>query len=186
MKKPTWITTHITKDVVDCIDSVVKELELEQARIGNFNSPFKNSNIRSSKCSFIPESNWVAGICYHYVNIANKQHFNYDITGISFDNVQYTVYEEGDFYTWHTDEQDTGKELDKVRKLSFTLQLSDPSEYTGGELQLLDPSTGNTMFGSKERGAIVIFESRMPHRVKKILSGTRKSIVGWIDGPKWK
>ena len=186
MKRPTWITTNISSDVVDCIERVTSDLGLEAATIGDVDRPIINKKVRNSKTAFLPETNWVSGICMHYVNIANRDHFGYDITGISFGLVQYTVYEEGDHYTWHTDEQDAGQNHDKVRKLSFTLQLSDPSEYTGGELQLTDPSTGDALFGSKERGSIIVFESRMLHRVKKVLSGTRKSIVGWIEGPKWK
>ena len=38
----------------------------------------------------------------------------------------------------------------------------------------------------KEKGTIIIFDSRMRHRVRKVKSGTRKSIVGWVEGPRWK
>ena len=72
-----------------------------------------------------------------------------------------------------------------MRKLSFSLQLSDPDQYTGGELEFLDNS-GKTMFAPKQRGTMVVFDSRLKHRVRRVKSGLRKSIVGWVVGPRWK
>ena len=72
-----------------------------------------------------------------------------------------------------------------VRKLSFSLQLSDPDQYTGGELEFIDNS-GKTMFAPKQRGTMVVFDSRLKHRVRRVKSGLRKSIVGWVVGPRWK
>ena len=105
---------------------------------------------------------------------------------------QYTVYEakpdapKGDFYTWHTDH---GHEMvdsnGKIRKLSFTLQLSDPEDYTGGEVQFMDNGR-KTFFAPKQRGTLIMFDSRTPHRVRKVKSGMRKSLVGWVVGPRWR
>ena len=72
-----------------------------------------------------------------------------------------------------------------VRKLSFSLQLSDPDQYTGGELEFSD-NGGKTMFAPKQRGTMVVFDSRLKHRVRRVKSGLRKSIVGWVVGPRWK
>jgi len=38
----------------------------------------------------------------------------------------------------------------------------------------------------RQRGSIILFDSRTPHRVQKVRSGERKSIVGWVVGPRWK
>jgi PKHD-type hydroxylase len=72
-----------------------------------------------------------------------------------------------------------------VRKLSFSLQLSDPEDYTGGEVQFIDNSR-KSFFAPKQKGTIILFDSRTPHRVRKIKSGLRKSLVGWVVGPRWK
>jgi PKHD-type hydroxylase len=32
----------------------------------------------------------------------------------------------------------------------------------------------------------MLFDSRTPHRVRKVRSGLRKSLVGWVVGPRWK
>ena len=68
-----------------------------------------------------------------------------------------------------------------VRKLSFVLQLSDPDDYEGGNLQLLDEA-GKSYFAPRLRGTVVLFDSRTQHRVLPVKSGLRKSIVGWTVG----
>ena len=72
-----------------------------------------------------------------------------------------------------------------IRKLSFSLQLSDIDDYEGGELQLMD-SSGKMHQAPKQKGLITFFDSRLTHRVRKVKSGVRKSLVGWIIGPRWK
>ena len=121
--------------------------------------------------------------------------------------MQYTRYGEGMFYDWHNDaglasqykpvsvgNRGTGEEttqdylnenLELVRKLSFALQLSDPDDYEGGNVVLLDEA-GKKYIVPRKRGTIVLFASRTQHRVNKVKSGIRKSIVGWVVGPRWK
>jgi PKHD-type hydroxylase len=72
-----------------------------------------------------------------------------------------------------------------VRKLSFSLLLSDPDEFEGGNLQFMDEA-GKTYFAPRQKGALILFDSRAQHRVQKVTKGTRKSIVGWTVGPRWK
>ena len=72
-----------------------------------------------------------------------------------------------------------------VRKLSFSLQLSDAKDYRGGEVEFVD-SSGKRYFAPKQKGTLIIFDSRIKHRVRTIKSGLRKSLVGWVVGPRWK
>ena len=72
-----------------------------------------------------------------------------------------------------------------VRKLSFVLQLSDPDDYEGGNLQLLDEG-GKSYIAPRQRGTMILFDSRTQHRVLKVTKGCRKSLVGWTVGPRWK
>ena len=41
-------------------------------------------------------------------------------------------------------------------------------------------------YNPKQKGIIAFFDSRTPHRVRKVKSGMRKSLVGWVVGPRWK
>ena len=74
-----------------------------------------------------------------------------------------------------------------TRKLSFTLQLSDESDYTGGDVELATNDDLTEPFViSKERGSLVVFDSKIKHRVLPVETGNRKVLVGWAVGPRWK
>jgi PKHD-type hydroxylase len=99
--------------------------------------------------------------------------------------MQYTVYESDTqgHYTWH---QDTGVNLTDLapRKLSMVLQLSDPSEYEGGNLQVMTEISPQTV--KKQRGLVAVFPSYVLHQVTPVTQGTRQSLVAWISGPQFK
>ena len=65
-------------------------------------------------------------------------------------------------------------------------QLSDPSDYKGGELEFSFPTPENRNISSiKEiitQGSIVVFPSFIWHRVKPVTEGTRYSLVIWSIG----
>ena len=139
--------------------------------------------------------------------MANQQNFLFDINKIDNNNLQYTRYDEGDFYGWHHDAwlesmytpqanphvRNVDEKVndfahivvEEVRKLSFILQLTPHDQYEGGNVQLLD-DTDSTYFIPRERGTIIVFDSRTKHRVLKVTKGCRKSLVGWAVGPRWK
>jgi PKHD-type hydroxylase len=68
-----------------------------------------------------------------------------------------------------------------TRKISIVVQLSDPDEYEGGELQI---QTGSESYISilKKKGAVTLFPSYMRHRVTPVTKGVRKSLVLWVGG----
>jgi PKHD-type hydroxylase len=82
----------------------------------------------------------------------------------------------GDGYGWHVDNPYSKHGR---RDLSFTLFLSDLSDYEGGEL------TFQLLQGSKEirlpAGQILLYPSSSLHCVQPILSGVRLVCVGWIE-----
>lgn len=159
-----------------------------------------NLKIRDSKTIWMEEAHWITGLCWHYIMMANRENFLYDIDRVEGGTLQYTSYEPGEYYHWHVDAdilssrvpnltnpdvEFVQSNIENIRKLSIIVQLSDPEEYSGGEVQLQysDRSTG---FIPKQKGTVIVFDSRTLHRVKKIKSGRRKSLVGWVTGPRWK
>ena len=202
-----WYFTDLPADVVNIIERDVSEkfdMNMGESRLdGNT----VNKDKRNSYNAWIPTNHWVGGFLWHYVQRANRENFLYDLRCIDNESMQYTRYAEGQYYHWHNDSglashykpisNGDRKETDKqqqdfmnentelVRKLSFTLQLSDPDDYEGGNVQLLD-ETGESYIAPRQRGCIILFDSRTQHRVLKVTKGTRKSIVGWVVGPRWK
>ena len=61
--------------------------------------------------------------------------YGFDLLGFT-EDMQFTMYDRpGAFYDWHQD----GLEGEMAgRKLSLVVQLSDPDDYAGGELQLFN------------------------------------------------
>lgn len=192
-----WYTTKMPPELISLVEKDLQQFDssLQTA----ITTGGVNLSVRDSKTTWVNTTHWVAGLCYHYVLLANRQNFLYDIDGFDGETMQYTSYSPGEYYGWH---QDTGlgsmsvpgedaqevfmmKNCERVRKLSFIMQLSNPDEYSGGEVQLMR-DTGKTFFLPKERGTIIVFDSRTSHRAKAVKSGTRKSLVGWVSGPRWK
>ena len=60
-------------------------------------------------------------------------------------------------------------------------------EYTGGDLEFTDFANSERKFTvPRNRGTIIVFDSRVPHRVCPVESGTRKTLVGWVIGKRWR
>ena len=201
-----WFHTNIPNNLVDVL---VKDLQdgnadksLEESRVGQGNS---DHDIRNAKNLWIPTTHWIGGFLWYYAERCNRENFKYDLTCIDGESLQYTSYKEGEHYTWHTDQdlgtyykpQDIGRRnpqalvddfiaenTEYIRKLSFSLQLSDSDSYEGGQFQILDGKSSYIV--PRQRGTLVFFDSRTPHRVRKVTKGVRKSIVGWIMGPRWR
>ncbi len=149
----------------------------EKASIGNEG---KVSEYRISDIAWIndnEESKWLYSKIADYAKIANKEMWNFDIWGYQ-DSLQYTNYygDGGGHYDWHLD---LGPGLSN-RKLSVVLQLSDPNDYVGGDLEI--NVGGSILKVPREKGLICFFPSFLLHRVTPLSSGTRTSLVTWLCG----
>ena len=110
----------------------------------------------------------------------NAEYFSFDLSGFHESLQLCNYYEEAQGeYKWH---QDFGGDF--CRKLSLVLQLSDPSEYEGGDLQIKTNAYEATM--KKQRGLIIVFPSWTLHQVTPVVKGNRQSLVAWIAGPEFK
>ena len=109
------------------------------------------------------------------VNV-NQESFNFDIVGFS-EGMQFAEYNApSGHYADHTDKLLQGK----VRKLTMVIQLTDPSDYEGGELELC--LGGDPFVVPREQGTLVTFPSYLLHRVRPTIKGTRHSMVAWATG----
>lgn len=137
------------------------------------------SDYRISEISWIPDNNetqWIYETIANLTKIANREMWNFDIWDFQ-DSLQYTTYYgDGGHYDWH---MDVGARISN-RKISCVVQLSDPNEYDGGDLQM-NPG-GNIMTVPKGLGLVCLFPSFLLHRVTPLNSGTRRSLVTWLCG----
>ena len=107
---------------------------------------------------------------------ANEKFWNFSLKRS--EGIQFTTYETGNFYRYHMDLGVRGWSV--FRKLSATVQLSDPADYEGGQLVLMSPE-GKAM-ASRERGSVVVFPSYVWHQVRPVKRGVRHSLVQWVSG----
>tara|TARA_B110000503_G_scaffold141124_1_gene233751 strand:- start:2225 stop:2818 length:594 start_codon:yes stop_codon:yes gene_type:complete len=112
---------------------------------------------------------------------ANKK-FNFDLNTIT--QLKYFEYSPNSDMglDWHID---IGPEGASLRKLSFSLILSNKSEYEGGQLEIWLDSTFQYQV-PQFPGSITFFPSFLLHRVTPITKGIRRVIVGWLGGTPYK
>ena len=162
--------------IIDLGDS----LSFEEAKIGEGNTSTK---LRKTSLAFIPVNNenvWLFRKFSEIIVDANTKFFHFDISKIQ--ALQYSVYNEGDFYSTHVDTQDLY--YSGERKISFTLQLTNENDYEGGNLILKDkPGSSKTI---RKKGTLTLFNSMLAHEVSPVTFGTRKAVVGWVLGPAFK
>ena len=141
------------------------------------------SNVRDSKISWLYPVDGMEWVFRRVTDITlnlNERFFNFNLFGLN-EGFQFTNYEapSGKY----------GKHVDRavnmsVRKLSISIQLTDPKEYDGGELYLYDDDKGTLM--DKSQGTLIIFPSYVLHEVMPVTKGTRNSLVTWVTGKQFK
>lgn len=169
-------------DVIDAIKQRAEEVAFQNATI--FSGEEKNDDIRRSQVKWLSHDNATKQFLWQYIQQANRNAFGFNIDNLG--DIQYTEYEETDegHYDWHHDinwSQDRAYD----RKLSITVQLTDGSEYEGGQFEfseVANPDPG----ASKKLGTVLVFPSYLKHRVTPVTKGKRISLVGWFEGPRWK
>tara|TARA_R110000803_G_scaffold176170_1_gene238655 strand:- start:3757 stop:4341 length:585 start_codon:yes stop_codon:yes gene_type:complete len=178
-----WWEDAFTEEQLDWLQNKAKEAT-EKAKVGGANGGAANDNIRRSELNWLnkdPECAWVFERLAHVAATLNADCFGFELTGFG-EALQLTNYHEArqGNYVWHQDFGSSGAS----RKLSIVLQLSDPSDYEGGELQLLTRKEATSM--QKKRGLITVFPSWTLHQVTPVVKGTRQTLVAWISGPAFK
>jgi len=175
----------------------------KMARTGGFDDKkLTNSEIqnmkrkRNSDITWLDEL-WIYRELHPYVHQANKlAGWNYEWDRS--ESCQFTKYKLNQYYDWHNDgwakpyNNPGTLNHGKVRKLSLTCQLTDGSEYEGGELEFdlrdYDPNMRDESKHVKQvkeilpKGSIVVFPSFIWHRVKPVTKGVRYSLVMWSLG----
>jgi len=146
------------------------------------------------------DDTWIYKEIHPYIHQANREagwNFQWDWS----ENCQFTKYGVGQYYGWHCDSwekpYDRPQNADgtyppdhgKIRKLSVTISLNDPSEYEGGNLEFDFRNDFDWERNKKKaikacteirpRGSIIVFPSFVWHRVAPVTKGTRYSLVIW-------
>ncbi len=177
----------IPAKIIDVMVEELHEMEqfkvhFEEAEVGGDRFGTKDHSIRNSKLHWWSEEHWTTSIISHYIGLANRKYWEYDLNLL--ESVQISVYNKDGHYDWHSD-YGTSANGQFTRKLSASVLVSEPTDYIGGDLEFIDYH-GNVINTPKEKGTIIVFDSRIPHRVTSVTHGRRVSLVTWMYGPKLK
>lgn len=175
-----WKQDLFTAAELSTIINIGNAAELDKAQVfGDIQSDdLRNSNVRF----LFPNkyTNWIFGRLTQALVEINEHFFQFDLSGFE-QGLQFTRYTApSEHYHWHVDRG----HLTPTRKLSVSVQLNDPTEYEGGELQFKFGHENETV--EQKQGMAVFFPSYTLHRVKPVTKGTRYSLVAWISGPPFK
>jgi len=166
-----------TKEECQSIINIAKKKGLIKAT-----TLFK-SDIRQSKICWLNASDdlkWLFEKITDIVLNLNNRFFQFDIFGLN-EGLQFTNYKaQSDKYGKHIDRALNNP----IRKLSISIQLTNPKEYEGGELFLYEEEKGTEM--KKEQGTLILFPSYTLHEVKPVTKGERNSLVSWVTGKQFK
>jgi len=88
-------------------------------------------------------------------------------------------YQKGMEYGLHVDDAIRTGNSPMRADISFTVFLSDPKTYEGGELNTINGSIEQNI--KLEAGSAVFYPSNMLHKVQPIVSGQRLAAVGWMQ-----
>jgi PKHD-type hydroxylase len=177
-----WNTGVFTPEEIERIKVIGCRLGMNRAETGAGENCLDH---RRSFNSWIPpneHTSWIYQRLTAVVQQNNEKFFNFDLSMI--ESLQFTYYsskEEG-CYKAHVDPNCW--KVPHNRKLSIVVQLSDPSEYVGGELKL--HTSHDPIVINKESGMVVMFPSYTLHEVTPVTKGERYSLVAWVHGPAFK
>jgi hypothetical protein len=137
----------------------------EKALVGGGDKGQYDTKKRVTTISWIPFDKLpqMYRVIENQLSIVNLNHFGFDGVRLT-EFAQFTVY--------------------PIRKISMTCLLSDPSEFTGGDLLFSD--AGNEKPLQLKQGQAIFFASFLRHKVAPVKKGVRKSLVMWFGGPPFK
>ena len=135
---------------------------------------------RSCMVHYPKDSSIISRIGRNYFHLLNNQFWNYDLkNNFEFQLIKYDI---GGNYNWHCD-YGIAPKRGLFRKLSMSIQLTPSEEYHGGELQVVDYGN-HTLTIPGDLGTVIVFDSKLPHKVHPVVWGQRVSLVGWANGPR--
>lgn len=197
-----WVDNFLSNEEVDKILKYAEKINPEQATIGE-NTPekkklftpdyhIKNTSagivprVRQSIIKWIelnPDTNWLYKKLILQIHNVNQENFDCILKFI--EDLQLTEYNENQqgFYSKHNDCGNNSRLVNfvDIRKLSFSIQLTNPEDYEGGELILY--MNNKEFISPKTKGTIIFFQSNIFHEVKPVKKGTRHALVSWVQGP---
>lgn len=178
-------------DLLETIEDMLEDVELKHIDKDHYAHKVEDLKFKMRQLP-VQTTGWLDDIVTDKVIEVNNHVFKCNIDSLV--ETRYAVYDTDDVLGWHSDEplfphSEYSIPVLGHRKLTVTLMLSDQTEYTGGEFQIV--KTGEVPSRcidtiKADKGDLIIFPSFVAHNVNKITSGTRRNMVWRYNGPQWR
>lgn len=184
-----YFKNHFTKEQCEMILNEGLKIPSQKANLG-VNGDGQNNDYRKSDIRFIykgdPKFDFLFDDVWKMALQANSDWFNFHITRVSYIQLaEYSDTVQGE-YKKHHDVFWMNNDPFYHRKLTCVIQLTDPSEYEGGDFEMY----GLTQYPDKEeirtQGTAIFIPSFIEHAALPVTKGTRHSLAIWFEGPKWR
>lgn len=171
------------------VDLIRGMIEKQEKVAGVISNGVDDKTIRDSRIKWLLDdtsSQWIFERVALLATNVNEQYFGMELRAC--EGIQLTEYdsEYQGFYGSHTDSMYGPGGPSRFRKLSITMQLSDASEYEGGDLLLYPANIKSPITASRDKGTMTLFRSHIIHEVVPVTKGIRYSFVTWVHGPLFK
>lgn len=172
----------LSKGDCDRVLSLLDHAAWRSARVTDEDDPYGtiDPEVRSVLSQPLPicSDGWPLQPILDAISAANGSIWRFDLWGFSLGDHPSVLRYEAQVHDHFNPHLDAGEHAPS-RKLSFSLQLNEPSDYLGGDLVL----GRSHLTGSREKGWLTIFPAISAHEVTPVYTGVRHAIVGWVHGP---
>ena len=161
------------------IEKILKHISQSPMLLGTTETDeTEERTYRKNRSRWIPgdkDSEWIYDRILGYVDHVNNKHWKFDLFDVK-EPIQYVEYSERDHYDWHID-VGPGEPFNQ-RKVSICIQLSEETDYEGGDLEIL--RNRDAEIGIKKQGSIILYPSFLLNRITPVTKGVRKSLLLWV------
>jgi len=183
-----YFKSHFTPEECKTILEMGLQLPAEDAKLG-VDGAYSNDQWRKSKIRFIKKEHtqfeWLFDRMWKMAIRANDDYFDFHLSKIDYMQLaEYDSAYQGE-YKKHHDVFWMNNDPKYHRKISSVVQLTDPSEYEGGNFEVFADSVPNAE-ELRTQGTAIFIPSFLDHQATQVTSGVRYSLACWFDGPKWR
>lgn len=184
-----YFKNAFSEDVCNYILEKALLLPVHDATLGVTGDALRN-DYRRSRIRFIQKDNddftFLFDAMWKMACQANNEWFDFHLSKI--DYIQLAEYDESyqGEYKEHHDVFWMNNDTKYHRKLTAVIQLTEPHNYEGGNLELCGVNSSPDINDIRSQGTVFFFPSFLSHKVTPVTKGTRYSLACWFDGPKWR
>jgi PKHD-type hydroxylase len=175
---------RLEDQIVADIINICEKYPIQKSYMGYDNNILDNQ-YRTSEIRWVGHEENIKNLMFGFAQEANRNAFGFNIDCLT--DIQFTTYKGSDNakYDWHCDTF-WGNPTSYDRKISVVVQLTDSEEYEGGDFQFVPEWEQPANSDLRRKGTVICFPSFIHHRVTPVTQGVRKSLVAWVEGPKFR